>query len=1086
MIKKLLLRFIVFLQLLMAGGMVFASDLTTQTLVIGSEQDYPPFALGQTDTEADGFTVELWKEVAKEAGLSYTIRVRPFHQILQEFKEGKIDVLINLAQSDERRKFVDFSIPHVTVNGAIFVREGESGILSEADLAGKSIIVLKADLAHDYAVSRGWGKQLVLTDKAADGFKLLASGKHDAILISKLVGMQTLHELNISNIRALDAKAGFSQKFSFAVHKGDADLLAKINEALALTKPTGKFDALYEKWFGPYEEKPVTFWDVLRYLAPIALVLLGFAGYEYYKRRVEHAQLVQVLSLGEARLRAIIEALPIPVALNNQRGIIAYLNPAFVDVFGYTREDIPTLAEWWPRAYPDDAYRQRVADAWTDRLEQTKRDGKPFEPMEASIRGKDGRTHVVIATATPLYGNFEGEYMVALIDITERKNTETALQLSEERFDLAMRAANDGLWDWNMLTHEVYFSPRWKAMLGYADNELENSFVAWEQLVDDEGLAKTRAMIDDCVAGRADGFSSEFRMRHKDGHWVDILSRATIIRDHQSTPIRMVGTHVDISEQKRIQRDLIDAREDAEAAAIAKAGFLASMSHEIRTPMNGIMGLLQLALNRETDPQVRDYLEKIDHSSRSLLGILNDILDFSKLEAGKVTIEHKEMDLHELLDSLKALFQEHAQAKQLEFSISVAEDTPRALMGDSLRLQQILSNLLSNAIKFTKQGKVSLRVASKIVDDKQVSLHFAVQDTGIGISEDIQGNLFQAFTQADSSTTRQYGGTGLGLAISKQLLNLMGSDIRVDSTPGLGSTFSFDLTLGVSSRAEGDKTERPKAIRHVGALTSELRDKGRRLSGTRILVAEDNRINQQVVKEFLQLSGLQVEIANNGEEALQCLQAHDYDAVLMDLHMPVMDGVEATKRIRKDPRYHNLPIIALTAGVTQEERESSFSSGMNDFIAKPVDPEELIEVLVKWVTLDAGQSGGSPQTDDWDAVEDALPEFNIKKLKTMIGGNASLLKEILRTFLEDCRKESDEISRLLEAQRITEAERQLHKLKGAAGSLGASVLHAASEKLDAELKQGAYRTQALSDWKAAVDNTVQALSAAVASYDKKD
>ncbi|HAC92217.1 MAG TPA: histidine kinase, partial [Planctomycetaceae bacterium] len=305
---------------MLAGGMAFAAEPASTTLVVGSEQDYPPFALGRTDAEADGFTVELWKEVAREAGLKYTIRVMPFHQILQEFREGKIDVLINLAQSDERRQFVDFSIPHVTINGAIFVRKGESGIRSEADLTGKSIIVLNADLAHDYAVSRGWAKQLVLANTAADGFRLLASGKHDAMVIGKLIGMQTLHELNISNITALDVKPGFSQKFSFAVHKGETELLAKINEGLALNKPNGTFDALHDKWFGPYEEKPVTFRDVLRYLAPIALILLGFAGYEFYKRRIEHLQSQKALSLSEARLRAIIEALPVPVTLNNQIG----------------------------------------------------------------------------------------------------------------------------------------------------------------------------------------------------------------------------------------------------------------------------------------------------------------------------------------------------------------------------------------------------------------------------------------------------------------------------------------------------------------------------------------------------------------------------------------------------------------------------------------------------------------------------------------------------------------------------------------------------------------------------------------------
>ena len=227
-------------------------------MIVGSEQDYPPFALGTTDETASGFTVELWQAVAKESGINSIIHVKPFREILQEFKAGQVDVLINLAQSDERRQFADFTVPHVIVNGAIFVRRGTSDIRSEADLAGKTIIVLNADLAHDYAITKGWQKQLVLVETSAEGFKLLSSGQYDAMLLSKLAGMQTLEKLQLSNIKALDVKVGFSQKFSFAVRKGEANLLARINEGLALTKTTGIYDSLYNKWFGVYEEKTVS------------------------------------------------------------------------------------------------------------------------------------------------------------------------------------------------------------------------------------------------------------------------------------------------------------------------------------------------------------------------------------------------------------------------------------------------------------------------------------------------------------------------------------------------------------------------------------------------------------------------------------------------------------------------------------------------------------------------------------------------------------------------------------------------------------------------------------------------------------
>lgn len=273
------------------------------TLIVGSEQDFPPFATGITDDTAGGFTVELWQAVATEAGLDYTIRVRPFYQILQEFKDGKIDVLINLAQSDERRQFADFTVPHVVVNGAIFVRKNESSIETESDLSRKSILVLQADLAHDYALSKGWGKQLTLVHTAAEGLKLLASGKHDAMLLSKLTGVQTLQKLQLTNIEALPLQAGFSQKFAFSVQKGQSDLLSKLNEGLAITKANGTYNLLYEKWFGVYEPKKVGLRDLLKYLLPILLLFFGIAQYSIYRRSLERKAAQKALQESETHLR---------------------------------------------------------------------------------------------------------------------------------------------------------------------------------------------------------------------------------------------------------------------------------------------------------------------------------------------------------------------------------------------------------------------------------------------------------------------------------------------------------------------------------------------------------------------------------------------------------------------------------------------------------------------------------------------------------------------------------------------------------------------------------------------------------------
>ena len=309
-------------------------EIQKPILVVGSEQDFPPFATGMTDETAGGFTVELWKAVAAEAGLNYNIRVRPFHELLEEFKAGKIDVLINLASSDQRHEFADFTVPHMIVHGAIFVRKGETSISSENDFAGKSIIVLSSDLAHDYAVSKGWGKQLVLVNTAEEGLRMLASGKHDAMLISKLAGMQTIQSAKLNNIDVLEAKAGFSQKFSFAVHKGQAELLDKINEGLAVTKTNGAYNSIYEKWFGVYEVKEITLFDFIKYLTPILVIFIGILAYSLRLTRHE----------SEDR-KALFVMNPNAIIVIDNNGVVSNINPAFGRMFHVNESTLIGLTE---------------------------------------------------------------------------------------------------------------------------------------------------------------------------------------------------------------------------------------------------------------------------------------------------------------------------------------------------------------------------------------------------------------------------------------------------------------------------------------------------------------------------------------------------------------------------------------------------------------------------------------------------------------------------------------------------------------------------------------------------------------------
>jgi diguanylate cyclase (GGDEF)-like protein/PAS domain S-box-containing protein len=392
-----------------------APQIQKTNLIVGSEQDYPPFATGMTDATAGGFTVDLWRAVATEAGLTYQLRTLPFHQLLDEFKQGKIDVIINLAQSDERHHFADFTVPHVVVHGAIFVRKGETNIRSETDLSGKSIIVLNADLAHDYAISRGWGTQLVLVNTAAEGMRLLASGKHDAMLLGKLPGLQALQALELKNIQALPFQAGFAQKFSFAVHEGQSELLAKINEGLALSKSNGAYNALYEKYFGIYEEKQVGLRDLLAYLVPIILIFLGIAGYFHYQRHIERTE-------SEKKYRDLYDHAPdMLMSIEACHGTIIDCNQTLLNNTGYTRQEVIGLSIF-KLYHPDSAELARAAF-------QKFRTAKEIHGVQLQLRCWDGRIIDVSLSATAVCDK-HGKILhsrSALHDITERKAAEAAI-----------------------------------------------------------------------------------------------------------------------------------------------------------------------------------------------------------------------------------------------------------------------------------------------------------------------------------------------------------------------------------------------------------------------------------------------------------------------------------------------------------------------------------------------------------------------------------------------------------------------------------------------------------------------------------
>jgi len=400
--------------------------------------------------------------------------------------------------------------------------------------------------------------------------------------------------------------------------------------------------------------------------------------------------------------------------------------------------------------------------------------------------------------------------------------------------------------------------------------------------------------------------------------------------------LNALRSYRDIHRAADLQRQIMQAEQESIAAAAAneaKSQFLAHMSHEIRTPLNGILGLTDVLAQTQLNNTQQDFLKTIRHSGESLLSIINDILDFSKIEAGKLELENIDFSLGVLCDDLEGLFMPQVQEKSLGFHIDIDKNIPPYLKGDPLRIKQVLLNLISNSLKFTHEGSVS--VAINLKQEKPLILEFIVTDTGIGISLEKQEQLFKPFTQVDSSTTRKYGGTGLGLQISQKLVQIMGGDIELKSEPNKGSEFHFELHLEKGKRI---KENEDNSLTHVQKSASDIK----------ILVAEDNNTNQLVITSMLKKLGYQYEVCENGQEAIDNLGNNEYDLILMDCQMPVLDGFSATEKIRENPDWKNLPIIALTAGATEKEQQQCFDSGMNDFLSKPIKLSILQHALQRW------------------------------------------------------------------------------------------------------------------------------------------
>jgi PAS domain S-box-containing protein len=521
--------------------------------------------------------------------------------------------------------------------------------------------------------------------------------------------------------------------------------------------------------------------------------------------------------------------------------------------------------------------------------------------------------------------------VVTVVDITERNRAEEKVRESEQLFRSIFENAQIGINVFRIDRQELNPNRAMQEMLGYTEKEL-GRLETWDEITHPDESASDAKRYADLVLGKREKDEWEQRLVHRDGRIVVTNVRFSLLRDTAGKPQYVAALQEDITERKRLEAELVTAKDVAEAATKAKSQFLANMSHEVRTPMNAILGMTHLALKTDLSRKQADYLTKVKSAAHALLGIINDILDFSKIEAGKLDMEETGFQLEDVLDNLSSIVSQKAQDKNLEFLIAAHHDIPRSLVGDPLRLGQILINLVNNAVKFTERGEVLLTVALEEQLTDRVKVRFSIRDSGIGMTTEQSAKLFQAFAQADTSTTRKYGGTGLGLSISKRLVEMMEGAIWAESEPGVGSTFHFTAWFGI-----GSEVKRKRLIPD--------------LVGIRALVVDDNAQAREILTDALRVFALRAESVSSGKDAVREIASADsqdpYRLVLMDWRMPQMDGLEASRIIKRNDHLQHIPkIVLVTAFGREDVRTQAEESGIDGYLLKPVNSSLLYDTLV--------------------------------------------------------------------------------------------------------------------------------------------
>jgi len=705
--------------------------------------------------------------------------------------------------------------------------------------------------------------------------------------------------------------------------------------------------------------------------------------------------------------------------------------------------------------YPHDVQRLFPLDVMLEQMQAQSYWGAPLRNVQGRVVGL-----MAVLDDQPMVDDPQTQTLLSTFAV--RASAEMERRTAHEKFQLLYETMAQGVIYQSADNRILGANPAAANILGLSLDQIlgrKSMDPSWHFIREDGGEypdqehpAMVALVTGNIVLNKVMGFFHPTRQEYR---WI-LISAIPLFQPQASAPYMVYTIFLDISERKKAEQELVRAKQAAEAANVAKSEFLANMSHEIRTPLNGVLGMSEHLLGTELDPEQRQFAEAIQFSGESLLTLINDILDFSKIEAGMLEMKSVAFDPRKLLGDLQTSMQLRADQKKLRFKAEIAPDLPECTQGDPDRLLQVLTNLLGNAFKFTEQGDIVLRAEVLTQVENEVRLRFSVTDTGLGIPLDKQKELFQRFYQVDAKTTRQHGGTGLGLAISKQLVELMDGEIGVRSALGKGSEFWFTCLLQNQACAE----KLPKASSESSTMPAATVSR-------HVLLAEDNEVNQLVAAKILQKLGHAVHTAVNGRQAVDMVLHQPVDLILMDVQMPVMDGLEATRRIRaaeKEGRLEGgsrsrLPIIALTAHAMRDDREKCLQAGMDDYLTKPVRPPEVAALLDKWLPADQDQTAehadsgpdarpdSGPDTgldaqrtaradDRSDKQAASVPVFDAQGLMERALQDEALAREIVNLFLRSASQHIETIRGFTQAMNFAELVKSAHGIKGIAANTG--------------------------------------------------